>query len=357
MVFATLAVCLGMLEIGLRVTGRFIGNSLTGYYAQGKTSYRLSKNVSKTVHWPTTTFTVNTDQMGFRSQKAGPRELGRKPYYAVLGSSDAFGDGLSYEQTFVGVFAENMEPHGIDVVNMGVGGHALDEQSDILKEYADSAKIMPEQVIICLNPRMIFEFDERHERVVVRHGNLFSKSNWRFLYLRRILESDFASYCFFRDAFRNIQLRYFNRRDFDTDFWVETYSTMNSIRSPKRTKVFLEHLKQLENYIRSLKATPVCVYCPTVGGFVLNKMKAEGMWKGPEFDTAFYPELLQAHCKAEGIQLINGEPILQKLYDQGKTLNLKLDAHFNSGTSHAVGELLYSALERTGSKPTQTARN
>jgi len=338
-ILCTLAACVVLLEMGLRVIGRYPINSLQGYFAQGSIAYRLRPNVSRTIKWPTTTFTVNTDEMGFRARRPGPRGLDSRPYYAVLGSSDVFGNGLDYEKTFIGVFAEKMERHGIEVVNMAVGGHGLDEQTSIFEDHAASVKDPPRVLLICLNPLVISLYDDRHEGVVVRNGNLFPKDNWKMAYVRMVLQNKSTVYCFFRDSIRHIQLRYFDRQDFDMSFYFDLYSQMNPIRTSTRMGDFLGRLADFEKDIRSLKARPVYVYCPFPAGFDLNR---------PELDTQFFPVLIDQHCKAEGIQFINLEPALTQLHDKGQKLNIDLDGHFNGPTSRVIGEHLYESLKPGG---------
>ena len=133
-VVGTLVLCLAILEVGLRATGRYRIGSVGGFWEQGGISYRLKKNVSKRIEWPAMSFTVYTDDQGFRYKHPGPRHLGTKPYWVVLGSSEVFGNGLDYEQTFIGVLGEKLERDGIEMVNMGVGGHHLLEQKSIFED-------------------------------------------------------------------------------------------------------------------------------------------------------------------------------------------------------------------------------
>jgi len=344
LVIGTLMVCLAILEIGLRVTGRHRSDGLVGFHAPRGVSYGLKANASTRVSWPTLSFTVHTCDLGFRAKQTGPRSLGGRPYYAVLGSSEVFGNGLDYERTLVGVFGEKMERDGIDVVNMAAPGHHLMEQSALFKEYAASAKQPPTVVLICLNPLFIGGYDDIHENVEVKMGHPVYRNRWKVTLAKLIVSKLSGSYCFFRDAIRNAQLKHFRRKDFSLSFYLECYSKQHPVRSPKRTEKFLDHLKELEDYIRSLKATPVCVYFPAVGGFLLNDLKAKGRLEGEPFDTSFFPDLMKRHCESEGIQFVNLEPSLQDLYDKGQKLNFDLDAHFNGPTSRMIGEFLYRSL-------------
>jgi hypothetical protein len=287
---------------------------------------------------------VHTDQYGFRSKAEGTRRIGGRPYYAVLGSSDVFGNGLDYEQTFIGVLAGKMEQEGIDVVNMAVPAHQLVEQYSIFQHYVASASPPPQVVLICLNPLSVGSYDEIHPDIVVKWGNLYDKNKWKAAFARKTLEDVSATYRFFRDAFRTLQLRYSKPTDYDLEFYRKAYSTQHRIRTPARKADFLGRLKELEAFIRDLKATPVCVYFPTVGGYLLNELKTQGKIDGQQVDTAFFVDLLHGHCDAEGVHFINLEPLLLNLYRKGEKLNFDLDGHFNGPTSRVIGDYLYDSL-------------
>jgi len=134
---------------------------------------------------------------------------------------------------------------------------------------------------------------------------------------------------------------------------VERYSTDHRIRKPDVTEKFRTHLHRLERRIRELGATPIYVYGPTVGGFLLNQMKAEGRIDGSLFDTAFFMELARRQAEEAGIRFINLEPLLQAKYDQGEVLNFAGDAHFNGPTSLLIGEYLYQELAPDGTSASE----
>ncbi len=341
-------VCLVMLEVGLRATGRYkMGPpGAPGYFAQGSLSYKLEKNVTKNVVWPGMTYTVHTCDLGFRSKQVGPCDFGPRPYYAVLGSSDVFGNGLNYEESFIGVLGGRLKSDQIDLVNLAVDGHHLIEQRSVFQDFVAASPAPPKVVLIGLNPLLIGGFDDVHENVVVRHGDLYDKSNWRLPLMKSVLADSSADYCFFRDSIRNIQARYLSRPDYSLSFYIERYSSNHRIRSPEVMHDFLKNLKELETQIRSVGATPVYFYTPTTGGFLLNDLKSKGSIDGSLFDTKFFPELARKHSEAEGIPFIDLEPFVQELYDRGEKLNFQGDAHFNGPTSLKVGEHLYASLER-----------
>jgi hypothetical protein len=344
-VAGTVLICLIILEIGLRVMDRYPMDNHEGYFAQGGISYVLKKNVTKKVIWPTMSFKVYTSDVGFRSSKPGPRNLGQRPYYVALGASDVFGNGLDYEQTFVGILDGKMQQQGIDVVNMGVAGHHLPEQAALLKSFVSSTTNPPQAVVVIFNPLFIGGYDDIHTNVLVKRGDLFEGDDWRMALIRKFLANTSAAYCFFRDGIRHAQKKFIGREDFALSFYIERFSSKHRIHRPEKTQEFLKQLKELDQYIRSVNATPIFVYCPPSGGFLLNDLKAKGKIDGSLFDTQFFADLIENYCKAEGVRYIDLHPLVQARYDKGEKLNFDADGHFNGPTSRLVGEYLYDVLK------------
>jgi hypothetical protein len=343
-ILSTVLVCLAILEIGLRVQGRYPMDLNGGYQEAGGLSYVLKKNVSKKVVWPTMSFTVHTSDLGYRAEKPGPQNIGEKPYYVVLGASDAFGNGLDYNETFVGVFAQKMQAHNIQVVNLAVAGHHLMEQEDLFKRFMASAPKPPEAVLVVFNPNLIGGFDDNHTNVVIKNGELFDKETWKVALVRKILSNTSTVYCFFRDAIRKVQKNFIGREDFALSFYIERFSSQHPIRRPERTAAFVRELKGLNDLIRKVNATPICIYCPPAGGFLLNDLAKQGKVDPSLFDTQFFVDIVANECQAEQVKFVNLEPPVQKLYDKGQKLNFDGDGHYNGPTSKVVGEYLYDVL-------------
>jgi hypothetical protein len=343
-VIGTLLMSFIILEVGLRVSGRYRMGSVSGYLQPGGLSYVLKKNARKTIFWPAFSWNVYTCDLGFRATRPGPRNLDGKPYYAVLGSSDSFGNGLDYEKTFIGVLDEKMDAHGIDVVNMSIAGHHLQEQAALFKEFARSTTNHPATVLVFFNPNFIGGYDDNHTNVVVRRGELFPKEGWKMAMAKMIVANSSATYCFFRDTIRKAQQKYIGREDFSLSFYVQRFSNKHPIRQPEKSQDFLKHLKDLTDFIRSVNATPICVYCPPAGQIDLNNMVVNGKLERGLIDTQFFVDIVRQHCDAEGIRFINLEPPVQERYNKGEKLNFDADGHYNGPTSRMVGEYLYKML-------------
>jgi hypothetical protein len=344
-VLTTVVVCLILLEVGLRVSGRYRMGSLEGFFAPGNgIAYVLKRNFSKRVAWATTSFTVNTSNLGFRSRTAGPHPVGRRPYYVVLGSSDAFGNGLDYDKTFIGILDKRLMDDNLEVVNLAVGALTLRMQTEIFKQFMASVAAPPRAVLVVFNPQLIGGFDGLAAGVVVKRGDLFEGDSWKSALVIRTLANVSATFSFFRDATRNIQLKYLSRQDFSLEFYATAFSAHHSIRSPARLAAFTEALGRFENHVGSLGAEPIFVYSPPPAAFLMDDLVAQRKLPQGLIDTKFFADLIETHSQAAGIRFVNVAPPLQARYDAGQKLNIDLDGHFNEATSALVGRYLYDAL-------------
>jgi hypothetical protein len=289
-------------------------------------------------------FTVHTSDLGFRSERPGPQPLGDRPYYAFLGASDVFGNGLDYNETFVGIFADEMKRHGTDVLNMAVAGHHLLEQEALFKQFIESVGHRPQAVIIVFNPLFIGGYDDIHKDTVVRRGEVYDKNHWKVALTKMILANTSAVYCFFRDGIRKIQIRYLNREDFSLSFFIQRFSSRHPIRNPEKTEDFLTKLRDLENYIRGLGSRPICVYCPPAGEFQMNELVEKGKLERGLIDTKFFEDLIEKHCATEGIEFLTLVPPVTERFKKGEKLNFDSDGHYNAATSRLVGDYLYNKL-------------
>src|SRR5687767_10585053 len=68
LILGTVLLCMVILEVGLRVTGRYRMGAVSGYLAEGGLSYVLKKNATKTVFWPGMSWRVYTCDLGFRAE-------------------------------------------------------------------------------------------------------------------------------------------------------------------------------------------------------------------------------------------------------------------------------------------------
>lgn len=347
-VFPTILFCLVILETGLRISGRLPSNTTDGFFESHKNSYRLRKNISKIVKAPGYSFTVHTNAYGFRDKRAGSRTVGLNPYLLFLGESLTFGNGVDYEQTFVGLIERALQKKSVDVVNLAVGGHRFLDQQEFFRDFMDSVSKKPTKVAICFSPLFMEGFDQPFTDIVVKNGYLFKKANWLIPYLRITLGNSSSAYCFFRDNIRKFQARLSDFNQIVARQLLCFYSKNNRLAIPSVADSLESSLKNLDDYIRSLGATPVYIYVPLSTDFGLADLIKQTGENPDSFNFRFYYGLLVRHCERNGMTLIDLSPALKRLYEKGEPINFIQDAHYNAVANQVIADTILQAMAADG---------
>lgn len=344
-VAVTVIMCICVLEIGLRIIGRQPSNTSEGIGEAYKDFYRLKRNIEKGIRWPSYSYTIYTNSFGFRDRAVGQRDLDGKPLYVFLGASEVFGNGVEYDRTFVGVFAEYARKMDIEVLNMAIGGHYFLDQEILLKDFISETGKTPAVVFHCVNDLHIPKFDRRNKNIVVKDGYLLDKEGWQMAYVRLLVGNVSAAYCFFRNAVRNLQAKWTSYQTTDKlPEFIQIYSKENRMHKPETVAQFENYLMEFEAFCREKGITPVYVYIPLSDSFRLDDL-LRGLGKDPkEFDTSYYEKLMESYCAKRGVKLVNLRPALKSYFDQGKSLRFELDPHFNEPANRVIGDFLAESV-------------
>jgi len=344
-VLMTLLVCLVTFELGLRGIGRRPTNMADGIADQDGDSFRLKKNVTKVMRFPAFSYTVHTNEFGFRDRSVGPRDLTGKPVAVFLGASDVFGNGVEYEDSFVGIFTEDARRNGVEVLNFAVGGHYFLDQENLLRNFMKSTKLTPSTVLLCVNALHIPKFDRRNLNIIVKGGYVIDRDGWRVAYLRLLAGNLSSAFCFFRDGIRRIQEKWFGYElSSKSPEFLEIFAKSNKIRDPERLKAFEEYLSDFEDFCRRQGMDLVYVYLPLSDSFKLNDMLRQMGADPNDYDASFYEQLMLSYCSRNNQKLVNLGPVLQRYHQEGKALRFKLDPHFNAFANRVIGEYLVKTI-------------
>jgi len=347
-VLPTLLFCLLVLEAGLRLSGRSPSNTTDGFFEPYKNSYRLRKDIAKTIKWPGYSYNVKTNALGFRDKALGPRTIGPNAYFLFLGESLTFGNGVDYEKTFAGLIGHALEKDHIDVVNLAVGGHGFLDQEELFHDFMASVTQKPAKVIICFSPLFIEGFDRPFTDIVVKNGYLFKKGKWLIPYIRIMLGDSSSAYSFFRDNIRKIQARLTDFNRIVARQLMDFYSVQNRLAEGSIADAFEASLQELDSYISSLGATSVYVYVPLSTDFGLSDLIKQSGEDPSQYDIRFYYGLLARHCEKGGTALIDLTPALKELYEKGEPINFIQDAHYNAVANQVIADTILGALASVG---------
>jgi len=344
-ILATLLLCFVMLEAGLRILGRMPSNMADGIYAQDGDSFRLKADSKKSINFPAFSYTVYTNEYGFRDRASGPRPLAGQDVIAFLGASDVFGNGVNYEDSFVGIFSERARQRHYEVLNLAVGGHYFLDQEDLLDRFIRTTGQKPARIAYCVNELHIPKFDKRNTNILVRSGYVFNRSTWRAAYVRLMIGNLSSAYCFFRDAARRIQERWlkYELNEKSPEF-LQIYAKTSRMHDPETVRQFEESLDAFGRYCREKGMDLVYVYIPISDSFRLDKIVRQ-IGKDPDdYDASYYEKMMQTYCEKRGLSLVDLRPVLQRAFDDGKELRFKLDPHYNLVGNRVIGEHLAESL-------------
>ena len=340
---ATIIICLLVLDLGLRAIGRSPSNVTNGFFIQNGDSYRLKKNLQKTINWPAFSYVAYTNEFGARDRIRGEKKLEDRKYVVFLGDSATFGNGVDYEDSFVGVFDRLSDSIGIEVVNLAVGGHHFPDQVDVLHEFMDSVTQKPLAVFICVNPNFILTFDRRTNHIVVKNGYLFPKSNWLLPYFKVMVGNTSAAYCFFRDSIRTTLTKNVSASQEKLSSYMQLYCYNNpKVMNVTGGSKFYNFLDTLVQYCRSIEAEPIFVYLPLTVDFQLDKLVSDSVNDLKDCDLGLYTQIIRNYSGERSCPYIDLTEVLQRRYESGNSLRFELDGHYNIVTNHVVGQHIYN---------------
>lgn len=343
-VVPTLVICTLTLEGGLRLLGRVPSNTTEGIFQQRGVSYGLRHGITKRTSTPSFTYTIHTDPEGHRSRAPGVPTFGSRPYRAFIGDSITFANGVSFEESFVGVFGEAAARRDQDVVNLAVGGHRFPDQVRALDELLTGASRTPTQVVVIFTAYFVWGFEQRDRSIVVRNGHLFGADSWRLPYLRVLLGEASSAYCLFRDGVRRLQERAFSAPSAGFPESLEIFSRDAPLARPEVAARFERYLDAFDARVRGAGSEPVYVYMPNSVDLAADEALGRAGRRPERYDFGLYRDLLAHHSERAGIRFVDLLPLLRQRRESGATLSFFLDPHYEAGTNRVIGDALARAL-------------
>jgi hypothetical protein len=337
LVIAILAICTAILEAALRVAGKSPSNTTEGFFEQQGASYRLRKNMTKVIKWPSFSYVAMTNSFGFRDKQTGDRRIEDRKYDLFLGSSATFGNGVDYQESFVGVYEGlSIQRDRIEVLNLAVGGHRMRDQIQLLQEFIGSTTAMPRKIFICIDPNLITMINTIDDTIMVKDGYLFDRRAWVLPYLKVAISNLSTVYCFLRDGFRIIQSKLRNNEDEQFSRYLELYSRTRSFEEWDR------YLDSITSYCLEIGAEPIFVYLPLSVDYALRDAIRGGSLDTSRYDLEIFSGHIDRYSKARNVAYIDLTPVLGRFYDGGGRLCFSMDAHYNEQASKIVGEYIFT---------------
>ncbi len=331
-------------EGAFRLAGVRPAGSIQGIYEPfGDGGFRARPNAHSFQNWFSGAFDVYTDGRGFRvgGPAGGAGEPGREVDILVAGDSQAFGQGLDYEQTVVGVLAEHGARAGLTVANAAVGGHLVRNQTELIRWQILERGLRPRVLLVCLTPRAI-GIPDGYAHVEVHHGGLFGRRPTRRDLARLWVANHSAVYLVLRDAARRLS----GGSSAPSASLLEHYraGAVQEERAATLAAEFRSLLADLGGHAPRL----VFAYLPLSPEAPIAELAAAAGEAGRGVSVDAPAGALAAVAAAMGAPVIDVTAALEATREAGEPVTLEGDGHYGPAASRRCGELIWNALDWPG---------
>jgi hypothetical protein len=336
-------------EVVFRLLGDQPSADLKGMYAPfGKGSYRLGQNVDTNAAWAAGYWSVATDSLGLRCDGARvmATEAGAQLGVLLLGDSQGFGHGVSFEQSLAGSTAILGHEAGWRIANASVGGHGAGNQFEIADWLVDGKGIRARHVVYLCTPNSVQYPESYATSIVGADGKLYSRELSGFQSWRASLESGAKQhtvvYGRLRDAVRNLNIG--TRPVAEADPMLALYS--HDPAKGHRHVPTVEFARKLKTLAGKMGGRAHVVYIPLTIEFDFQGIKAQAAGAGRSVDDNAAVRKLEDAAQEAGIGFFNLKPTLKKAADEGLPLRLRGDFHYSRELSVWCGRDLWGYLKK-----------
>lgn len=338
----TWAVSIPCAEVAFRLAGTKVAGVVSGInepFADG--SYKMRPNASVYQNWLSGSFTIRTDEFGFRRGEADhPKDsVAGQTDILVLGDSQALGQGLEYEESVVGVFAGLAREERIVVRNAAIGGHFLRNQAEICRWLVKERGVVPRVVLVCLTPRSIANA-LAYNRVHVHEGGLFGGPPGRIELLKARLNARSALWVRVRDAVAAVR----GTKESNSDSFLEMYRTGETER--RFESELLSAIQSIRDSMLPSNPTLVLCYFPPD---IESRVEAIARSTSREGIEAGVPlRVARSVARNMGIALLDVTPAIEATRAAGESVTLDGDAHYGADCSRRCGAVLWNGADWPG---------
>lgn len=327
-------------EAAFRLAGTRVIAAMGGFYesfADG--TYKHRPSAAAYHDWASGTFWAYTDSSGFRVGDSDRQRAELSPDILVLGDSQAFGQGVEFEQSMIGVFASKANVAGLTVANAAVGGHSVRDQLEVSRWLASAQNCRPRVLLYCLSPRAL-AYPESISKAIVIDGGLWdAPPTWKD-HLRRWLSSNSAVFVVGRDAARNVRNAIRPRKGPSAAADILTLYEQGAAQTI-RARQLASSFEELMRTFGEPGPRLVFAYLPLAIEPKITEMAAAANFSassGAALETtAKLAEILR-------VPVVDVSPALEQVRTNGGSVTLKGDNHYGPEASRLVGERLWDEV-------------
>jgi hypothetical protein len=318
---------------------------LAGLYVPfGNQSYKLGELVNTGANWASGRFTIYTDVLGLRCDKARQSglEANETIDYLFVGDSQGFGNGVNFEDTIPGSFAASAGP-GLNVANASVGGHGTLNQLELLEWLQEKKGVSVKNYILLLTPLMALNPESYNRAEVGADGRLYDGKKSARQMAMIWLKSHSLVYSRFRDAVRSLGIGGVPTRDDPIILRIFRSGEPEDELVAKLARF----LKRFQEYVQSQGANVYLAYVPLTVEVEFQGVQQAASQKGVAVDSSRPLRIAKSAAHSAGMTLLDLRPVLGAMQAKGQMLNLLGDFHYAAPVSKACGSELWDEISRS----------
>jgi len=331
-------------EAVFRLVGDAPTHDLEGLYAPFVDgNYKLATNVDTEADWASGKLTVHTDDLGLRCDS--DRQFATRPGQSVdvllLGDSQGFGNGVSFESSLAGSLAITAKRDGFDVRNASIGGHSAASQARLAQWLNDEHGLKVANYVILVTPAIASSGGHLNRARVGADGRLYGEATGTLALLRLWIKTHLVVYGRIRDAAHNASIGVVPEND--APFVFQFYQTGQSEELLSRK--FLEFVGQFKAFAAQRGARVHLVYLPLTLEADFEPTKRAAALRGIDLDRDVPLRVCSAIAKQLNLTFFSLRPLLESLHAKGTALQLGADFHYAKELSVNSGENIWEALK------------
>jgi len=330
-------------ELAFRAAGDQPTFDLHGLYAPFEDgTYRLGANVDTGANWSSGKLTVHTDLLGLRCDK--DRRLATKPNSSIdvllLGDSQGFGNGVSFEESLAGSFALAAHTDGVRVANAAVGGHSAATQLLLARWLRERQGVKVSHYVLLVTPAIGQSGGHLSRARVGGDGRLYGSSTSQLALARTWAKTNLVIYARIRDAMSNSGIA--GKPSNEAPFVFKVYESGPAEDSLRRS--FSDYIARFKQFAAQSGAQLHIVYLPLTLEMEFDPLRSAASARGLTIDPDVPLRACEAVANEQQVSFHSLRPVLKGLHDQGKPLHLKGDFHYDRELSVAAGHHLWTTL-------------
>jgi len=329
----------GAAEVVFRLLGHSPTNELAGLYEQFGETYKHRPNVRTDANWVGGRFSVITDSEGLRcGEKDASRPSTSPGDLLIIGDSQTYGQGLSYEDTLVGQLAAAAGP-GFTMRNLAVGGHYLEDQFKLAHWLYDRG-MRPKAAIIFLTPYLAASASRENHARVGTDGRLYSSNESWYIGITRWLKMNTVSYGLVRNSLKN-----FIVAADETPLAVSFFSVSKEQDEQAR---LTKSLAGFQKWANERNIPVFVVYTPLAIEVDFGSVSKAAELAHVQVDQDMPFRATRNASAALNLDFYDLRPALKSRFEQHLPLSLYKDPHYNADTSRSSADDVWHAIQTSG---------